>query len=159
MKQRLSAQERREQLLQIMQSLHQQAENQAEFTAEKVADEARISTVLLYRYVGPEFKALRDHLPGSHRPKDKVIRTLWHENTELHRQLREAQEKLRTTAVEELDEAILLIERPEEGGRVLVPLPSSRTSSHSLVILNSGKEQTEGQEGQEPAKEHHSLQY
>ncbi len=156
MKQRLSAQERREQLLQIMQSLHQQAENQAEFTAEKVADEARISTVLLYRYVGPEFKALRDHLPGSHRPKDKVIRTLWHENTELHRQLREAQEKLRTTAVEELDEAILLIERPEEGGRVLVPLPSSRTSSHSLVILNSGKEQTEGQEGQEPAKEHHS---
>jgi len=156
MKQRLSAQERREQLLQIMQSLHQQAENQAEFTAEKVADEARISTVLLYRYVGPEFKALRDHLPGSHRPKDKVIRTLWHENTELHRQLREAQEKLRTTAVEELDEAILLIERPEEGGRVLVPLPSSRTSSHSLGILNSGKEQAEGQEGQEPAKEHHS---
>jgi len=174
MKQRLSAQERREQLLQIMQSLHQQAENQAEFTAEKVADEARISTVLLYRYVGPEFKALRDHLPGSHRPKDKVIRTLWHENTELHRQLREAQEKLRTTAVEELDEAILLIERLEEenlqlraenkllrkrleeGGRVFVPLPSSRTSSHSLVMLNSGKEQTEGQEGQEPSKEHHS---
>ena len=171
MKERMSAEERREQLLQIMQRLHQQAANQAEFTAEKVADIAGISTVLLYRYVGSEFKALRNQLPGSHRSTDEAMRQLRHENDDLRLQLRDAQEKLRTTAVEELDEAILIIERLEEenlqlrgenrllrkrldeGGRVMVQLPSNRTSSHSLRIVSSETEQTEGQKGQESSSE------
>ncbi len=159
MKQRLSAEERREQLLQMTQELYQQAKCQTDFTAEKVAGIAEISTVLLYWYVGPEFKALRNQLPGSHRSADETLRELHRENDDLRRQLRDAQEKLRTTAVEELDEAILLIERLEEenlqlrgenkllrkrleeGGRVIVQPPSNRTSSRSLTIVSSGEKQ------------------
>jgi hypothetical protein len=155
MKERMSAEERREQLLQIMQRLRQQAANQAEFTAEKVADTAEISTVLLYRYVGAEFKALRNQLPGSHRSADETLRELRHENDDLRQQLRDAQEKLRTTAVEELDEAILLIERLEEenlqlrgenrllrkrleeGGRVIVPISTPNAPGRSLAIVNN----------------------
>ena len=154
MKQRLSAEERREQLLQMIQELHQQAKSQTDFTAEKVAELAGISTVLLYRYVGSEFKSLRNQLPGSHRSADEALRQLRHENDDLRRQLREAQEKLRTTAVEELDEAILLIERLEEenlqlrgenkllrkrleeGGRVIVPISPPSVSGRSLTIVN-----------------------
>jgi len=154
MKERMSAEERREQLLQMMKELHQQVESQVNFTAEKVAEIAGISTVLLYRYVGSEFKALRNQLPGSHRSADEALRELRHENDDLRRQLRGAQEKLRTTAVEELDEAILLIERMEEenlqlrgenkllrkrleeGGRVIVPISPLNASGRSLSIVN-----------------------
>jgi FtsZ-binding cell division protein ZapB len=165
MKERMTAEQRREQLLKVMQGLHHQAENQAEFTAEKVADTAGISTVLLYRYVGAEFKALRNQLPGSHRSADETLRELRRENDDLRLQLRDAQEKLRTTAVEELDEAVLLIERLEEenlqlrgenrllrkrleeGGRVIVPISPPNASSRGLALVNSAN--YSGSQGEE----------
>src|SRR5882724_13282270 len=114
MKQRMSSRERRDHLLTLMHEMHRKASSQADFTAEKIATAAGVSTVLLYRLVRPEFQTLRSELPGSRRSGDEILRQLRLENTSLRQQLREIREKLRTTAVEELDEAIRLMERLEE---------------------------------------------
>lgn len=154
MPQRMKAEERREQLLVLMAHMHQQAQTQADFTAETVSKAAGISTVLLYRYVGIEFQGLRAQLPGIHRVRDEVMGELRHENAELWKQLQEAQEKLRTTALTELDEAIRMIElleeenlhlrgevkrlrkQVEEKTRVIVHIPTNSSSSSSLTIVN-----------------------
>ena len=114
MKRRMRAERRREQLLALMAELHLHAQTQADFTAEAVAKAAGISTVLLYRYVGSEFQKLRAQLPGSHRVRDAVMRDLRGENDELRQALQEALAQLSTTAVSELDAAILRIEFLEE---------------------------------------------
>src|SRR6266704_6243739 len=154
MSQRMSATERRSQLLTIMQEMHAKAQSQADFTAAKIAQTAGISTVMLYRLVRPEFQTLRSELPGSQRPADEMMRTLRLENADLRRQLREAREKLRSTAVEELDEAIRLMERLEEenlqlrseirllrkrlqeGGQMILHAPSHDSADRSLKIVN-----------------------
>ncbi len=159
MKQRMSGTERRAQLLTIMQEMHEKAQSQADFTAAKIAQAAGISTVMLYRLVRPEFQTLRSELPGSQRPADEVMRTLRRENADLRRQLREAREKLRTTAVEELDEAIRLMERLEEenlqlrsevkllrrrleeGNHMVVHAPANRLTGSGLTLVGSEQEQ------------------
>ena len=159
MKQRMSGTERRAQLLTIMQEMHAKAQSQADFTAAKIAQAAGISTVMLYRLVRPEFQTLRSELPGSQRPADEVMRTLRLENADLRRQLREAREKLRTTAVEELDEAIRLMERLEEenlqlrsevkllrrrleeGNHMVVHAPANRLTGSDLTLVGSEQEQ------------------
>ncbi len=159
MKQRMSGTERRAQLLTIMQEMHEKAQSQADFTAAKIAQAAGISTVMLYRLVRPEFQTLRSELPGSQRPTDEVMRTLRLENADLRRQLREAREKLRTTAVEELDEAIRLMERLEEenlqlrsevkllrrrleeGNHMVVHTPANRLTGSGLTLVGSEQEQ------------------
>ena len=70
MTQRMSATERRAQLLTIMQEIHAKAQSQADFTAAKIAQAAGISTVMLYRLVRPEFQTLRSELPGSRHPAE-----------------------------------------------------------------------------------------
>ena len=85
----------------------------------------------------------------------KTMRTLRLENADLRRQLREAREKLRTTAVEELDEAMRLMERLEEdnlqlrsevkllrrrlqeGGHVFVQAPAPGTGRPQLTMMSS----------------------
>ena len=159
MKQRMSGTERRAQLLTIMQEMHEKAQSQADFTAAKIAQAAGISTVMFYRLVRPEFQTLRSELPGSQRPADEVMRTLRLENADLRRQLREAREKLRTTAVEELDEAIRLMERLEEenlqlrsevkllrrrleeGNHMVVHAPANRLTGSGLTLVGSEQEQ------------------
>src|SRR5216684_8372377 len=171
MSQRMSVTERRSQLLTIMQEMHLKAESQADFTAEKIARAAGISSVMLYRLVRPEFQTLRSKLPGSRRPTDEVTRTLRIENADLRRQLREAQEKLRTTAVEELDEAIRLMEcleeenlqlrgevkllrrRLQEGGYVFVHAPVPGTGKPQLTIMNSEQFQEGTQQQERNAEE------
>src|SRR5690349_2995671 len=92
-------------------------------------------------------------------------------NTELRQQLQDAQEKLRTTALSELDEAIRMIElleeenlhlrgevkrlqkQLEEGMCVVVHVPASRPSSHHLTVVSSEKKQQDFQEQKEPPKE------
>jgi len=155
----MSGTERRAQLLTIMQEMHEKAQSQADFTAAKIAQAAGISTVMLYRLVRPEFQTLRSELPGSQRPTDEVMRKLRLENADLRRQLREAREKLRTTAVEELDEAIRLMERleeenlqlrsevkllrrrPEEGNHMVVHAPANRLTGSGLTLVGSEQEQ------------------
>ena len=142
-----------------MQEMHEKAQSQADFTAAKIAQAAGISTVMLYRLVRPEFQTLRSELPGSQRPTDEVMRTLRLENADLRRQLREAREKLRTTAVEELDEAIRLMERLEEenlqlrsevkllrrrleeGNHMVVHAPANRLTGSGLTLVGSEQEQ------------------
>jgi len=159
MTQRMSATERRAQLLTIMQEMHEKAQSQTDFTAAKIAQAAGISTVMFYRLARPEFQTLRSELPGSRRPTDEVMRTLRLENVGLRRQLREAREQLRTTAVEELDEAIRLMERLEEenlqlraevkllrrrleeGNHLVVHAPANRLTGSGLTLLGSEQEQ------------------
>jgi uncharacterized damage-inducible protein DinB len=156
MKQRMKAEERREQLLALMTHLHQQAENQRDFTAEIVAKAAGISTVLLYRSVGAEFQKLRAQLPGVHRVRDEVISELRHEKVDLEQQLQAVKAQLRTTALTELDEAIQMIELLEEENlrlrgevkrlrkqldertRVVVHVPTNRSAISPLALV--GKE-------------------
>src|SRR5437764_15048969 len=85
----------------------------------------------------------------------KTMRTLRLKNADLRRQLREAREKLRTAAVEDLDEAIRLMERLEEenlqlrsevkllrkrlqeGGNVFVQAPIQGIGRPHLTMMNS----------------------
>jgi len=114
---------------------------------------------MLYRLVRLEFQTLRSQLSGSQRPADEVMRKLRIENADLRRQLREAREKLRTTAVEELDEAIRLMERLEEenlqlrsevkllrrrleeGNHMVVHAPANRLTGSGLTLVGSEQEQ------------------
>jgi hypothetical protein len=153
MPQRMKAEERREQLLALMADLHRKAETQGDFTAESVANAAGISTVLLYRYAGAEFQALRAQLPGIHRVRDEVVHELRQENAELRQQLQDAQGKLRSTALSELDEAIHMIElleeenlhlrgevkrlhkQLEERTRVVVHVPTTQSQVSRLTLV------------------------
>lgn len=158
MRPRMKAEDRREQLLALMADLHLQAETQADFTADAVAKAAHISTVLLYRYVGSEFQALRAQLPGSHRVRDEVMRDLRTENDRLRQAVQEAQEKLRTTAISELDEAMRmmklleeenlylrgerkrLLKQLEERTRVVVRVPAPRSLAPPLTLVEPDRE-------------------
>jgi hypothetical protein len=167
MRQRMSATERRNQLLTIMHDMHQRAESQADFTPKKIAELAGISKVMLYRLVCSEFQTLRSQLPGPCRPYDEVLRNLRLENTDLRRQLREARAKLRATAVEELDKAMQIMEdlekknlqlrnqvallnkRLREGGHVIVQIPPPETPRHNLRVVNNEKDKKPSQEQQQ----------
>jgi AcrR family transcriptional regulator len=153
MPQRMKAEERREQLLALMTHLHQQAQTQEDFTAERIAKAAGISTVLLYRYAGDEFQALRAQLPGIHRVRDEVMSDLRRENGILRQQLQEAKAQLRATALSELDEAIRMIElleeenlhlrgevkrlrkQLEERTRVVVHVPATHSQTPQLALV------------------------
>lgn len=110
----MKADERRAQLLEIMCDLHRKAQSQMDFTAPKIANSAGISTVWFYKLVHPEFQALRAQLPGPRLSRDEELSRSRCEVAELRQKLQDTQHKLRTTAVEDLDEAILLLERYEK---------------------------------------------
>lgn len=166
MQQRMSATERRSQLLTIMHDLHQQAESQADFTPKKIAELAGISKVMFYRLVCSEFQTLRAQLPGPRRPYDEVLRNLRLENADLRQQLREARAKLRATAVEELDKAMRIMEdlekenlqlrnqvellnkRLREGGRVIVQISPQDTPRHNLRVVDNEKDKKLAQKKQ-----------
>jgi hypothetical protein len=153
MPQRMKAEERRGQLLALMVDLHRKAETQGDFTAESVANAAGISKVLLYRYAGTEFQALRAQLSGIHRVRDEVMHELRQENAELQQQLQTTQEKLRATALSELDEALRMIElleeenlhlrgevkrlrkQLEERTRVVVHIPTAHSQVSKLTLV------------------------
>lgn len=151
----MKAKERRAQLLEIMNELHQKAQNQADFTPAKIAEAAGISRVWFYKLVRPEFQVLRSQLTGTRILRDEELFQLRRENADLRQQLKKAQLELRTTAIKDLDEAILLIERYEkeniqfrqqiallqkrleDGGHVIVQqIPSESARSH-LTLVNT----------------------
>jgi hypothetical protein len=150
-----SKEETRAQLITIMDELYQTAQSQADFTPEKIAKLAGISTVWFYHLVRPEFQALRSQLAGPRRTRDEELYQLRHEVADLREKLKRAQNELRTTSVQDLDEAILLIERYEkeniqlhqqitllkkrleEGGQIIVQqIPSGSTRSR-LSLVNT----------------------
>jgi regulator of replication initiation timing len=111
--------ERRAQIQQVMLMLYEKAQSQADFTAVKIAGEAGVSVVLFYRLVGGEFKELRSQLEGPRRPAGTVISTLKSQVKELRRQIRELKTRLKATALEEIAEAIRMIERLDDENRML----------------------------------------
>jgi AraC-like DNA-binding protein len=111
---RLSSAERREQLLGIMRKRYAGASCQAEFTAELIAADAGVSSVLVYRLIGDEFMELRGTLAGGRRPPSTVVAELRAENKRLQRENRELKVQRKTDTERELAEAYQLIEEQDE---------------------------------------------
>ncbi|HZU70498.1 MAG TPA: hypothetical protein VFA09_24715 [Ktedonobacteraceae bacterium] len=150
----MKATDRRTQLLEIMNELHQKAQSQRDFTPAKIAEAAGISTVRFYKLVRPEFQELRSQLPGPRLSRDEELFQLRREVADLRQQLKKALLQVRTSAIEDLDEAIRLIEqyekeniqlrqqigllqkRLEEGGQVIVQ-PSHGSARPHLTIVNN----------------------
>ena len=112
--QRKTAEEGKEHLLSVMREVHAQMIGQSEFTAQRVADAAGISTVWLYKTAGEEFRALRAQLPGSRKTRDEEVAALRRENAQLRTQLGEAQEQARLASSTALKKAFAMLEQWEQ---------------------------------------------
>jgi len=117
MKARMRKEERREQLLRIMRELLASATSRADFTPAKVAEAADVSIVIVYRYVGAEFIAMRSQLPDPGQPTELKLRR---ENAELRRQLKELKERYKADVRRDFDEAIKHIEELSEENHLLL---------------------------------------
>lgn len=135
---RQTSKARREHILQVMDVMYKEACSQADFTAAQVARKAEVSTVWFYHLVGSEFQELRSQLEGSRRPAETVIRTLKKQIVELRGQVRDLKIKLKTAVLEEIAEAIRMIERLDEENRSLhseVLMLRRRLAEKGLVIV------------------------
>ena len=140
MTQRLTSEKRREQLLLVMAAMFEKSRTQSDFTAQKIAREAGVSVVLLYRLVGEKFKELRSQLGGPRRPPATVISKLKTQVKELRRQVRELKAKLKAAALAEITEAIRLIECLDEENRMLrseVKMLRQRLAESEVIIVQS----------------------
>lgn len=113
MTQRLSAQERKHQLLDLLHSVFAEAQTQRDFTAAQLARQAGISGVLFYRLVGHEYQALKCQLPGSRQAPETELSILRKEVVQLREELQEARTQVRQQAASDYHEAIRLIEQLE----------------------------------------------
>src|SRR2546421_9350664 len=102
---RKTAEEGKEDLISVMREVHAQMTGQSEFTAQRVADAAGVSTVWLYKLAGEEFRALRAQLPGSRKTREEEVAALRQENAQLRTQLEEAQEQTRLASSTALKKA------------------------------------------------------
>jgi hypothetical protein len=153
MKKRMSAAARCKQLLKIMRALFKKAKTRAEFKAEMIAKKAKVSTVLVYRSIGPEFRELRLKLPGSDRGISKTNSQLRRENAELRRKnkelskrLREAQMKEKQVASNDLSEAISFIEQQDEIIRIIngeLKMLRQRLAESEMVVMPPSLLETE----------------
>jgi hypothetical protein len=112
--QRRTAEEGKEHLLEVMREIHAHVASQSEFTAQRVADAAGISTVWLYKIAGEEFRALRAQLRGSRKTRDEEVAALRQENAHLRTQLEDAQEQARLASSTALKKAFVLLEQWEQ---------------------------------------------
>lgn len=138
MKERMSSDKRREQLLQVMGAMFEKARTQADFTAQKIVGEAGVSAVLFYRLVGERFKELRSQLDGPRRPEETVIAKLKGQVKELRRQVRELKARLKGAALTEIAEAIRVIEGLDEENRMLrseVKMLRQRLAEGGVVLI------------------------
>ncbi len=115
MRERMSAEKRREQLLRVMKTVFDGAKTQSDFTAQRVARAGDVSVVLLYRSVGKEFKELRAQLEGPRPDDTTLVNKLKRRVKELRRQVRELEEKLKA----KLADVVRMIERLDEENRML----------------------------------------
>jgi hypothetical protein len=111
---RQTAEEGKEHLLSVMKAIHAEASSQSEFTAQRIAAAAGISTVWLYKIAGSEFRALRAELPGSRKTQDEEVATLRRENAELRAQLKAEKEQARLASSAALKKAIVMLEQWEQ---------------------------------------------
>jgi hypothetical protein len=113
-KPRRTAQEGKEHLISVMQTIRAKALSQSEFTAQRIAAAAGISTVWLYKIAGPEFRALRAELPGSRKTRDEEVAELRQENARLRAEPKEAQEQARLASSSALKKAMVMLEQWEQ---------------------------------------------
>lgn len=125
MGERMSREDRRDQLINIMQSKYQDAKTTADFKAEDIASAAKISVVWVYKLVGTEYANLREGIPGSS-PKKNQVSELKRKNRELLRQINEMNERRRESFGAMLEEAISQIELLDSENRML------REDNHKL---------------------------
>lgn len=115
MRERMSAEKRREQLLRVMKSAFAAARTQADFTAQKVAQASGVSIVLLYRSVGKEFKELRGQLQGPRHDDITLLNKMRGRIKELRRRISELEDQLKA----KMAEVVRVIERIDEDNRML----------------------------------------
>lgn len=111
---RQTAEEGKEHLLSVMKTIRAGVSSQSEFTAQRVADAAGISTVWLYKIAGSEFRALRAELPGSRKTRDEEVAALRRENGQLRAQLKAAQEQAHLASSTALKKAMAMLEQWEQ---------------------------------------------
>lgn len=136
MTQRMSKEQRRGQLLGITRTMFSQAKGLSDFTAKKIAEEAKVSEVWVYRLVGEEFSALRQILGNADKTsatkEQKLLREnhrLRHERDELRRSLSELKSEHTAELQGDYAEAIKVIEAQDEeirGLRGLIALYEKR---------------------------------
>lgn len=114
MTQRLSTQERKHQLLDLLHTVFAEAQTQRDFAAAQLARQAGISGVLFYRLVGPEYQALKCQLPGLRQAPETELSTLRKEVVQLREALQEVHTQLRQQSAEDYHEALRLIEQLEQ---------------------------------------------
>lgn len=115
MRERMSAEKRREQLLRVMKAVFADARTQTDFTAQKVARAGNVSVILLYRSVGKEFKELRAQLDGPRPDDTSLLNKLKKQVKELRRRVRELEDKLRAKVAE----VVRVMELLDEENRML----------------------------------------
>lgn len=115
MRERMSAEKRREQLLRVMKAVFAEARTQADFTAQKVARAGGVSVVLLYRSVGKEFKELRAQLQGPRPDDTTLLNKMKGRIKELRRRVRELEDTLKAKVAE----VVRVVERLDEENRML----------------------------------------
>jgi len=115
---RMTKEDRRDQLLAIIQAKFRIAHTRDDFKADAIAEEAGVSVVWLYELVGEEYIRLRDKLPGGP-SREGLVAGLRREIRELRRKLRELKEGYKTSLRQKLDEAIRHIELLDGENRML----------------------------------------
>ena len=119
MNERMSKEDRKDQLSHIMLSRHAKAQSQADFTAASLAAESGISTVWFYALGGKQFRRLRAKLPGPIPTDETLIAKLRKEVAQLHAQFKELKEKYEISIKEKLAQAIRHIEQLDKENRML----------------------------------------
>jgi hypothetical protein len=119
MKQRMKADERREEVLKIMREAHADPGGREGFTAKKLAKKSGISVVWFHHLVGAEFKAIKSGMEGNRPPPEVVIEELEGEITALRGEIRDVKAKLKVQALGEATEMIRMIELLDAENRIL----------------------------------------
>jgi hypothetical protein len=133
----MSKSERRKQLLHVMHLVYEGAKDQSEFTAGIIAKRGGVSTVLVYRRIGDEFKELRSKLPGARQSPLTVESHLRQKNAILSRELESSKDKHRVELSGDYANAIRHIESLDEENRILrgrVRILEQRLKEVGLVV-------------------------
>lgn len=129
--------DRRDQLMHVVQVRYAKAQSQADFTAVSLAYEGGVSRAWFYELVGTQFKKLRETLPGPIPSRDSLVVKLRKEVARLRNKLRELKHQYEVSIKEKLAEAIHHIELLDKENRMLrerVANLEKRLSDSKIVI-------------------------
>ena len=128
--------ERKAQLLTIMQAHRERATCMSEFSRTAVAQEAGVTPQYLSMLIGPEFHAAAQGLPGVRRTAETTLRQAMEDNKRLRRELEHVRQQLNDLTRQSIDEALRLIDQLDEDNRLLrgrVRVLEQREGRHSRV--------------------------